>query len=127
MWAMVAAPLILGSDPRLLSTTNLNMLENPRVIAVDRDSLGAQGYLLSQSGSAQVWVKPLASGARAVALFNTGSSSQQISTSAGAIGLPKASRYTLLNLWTNQTSSTKNWISATVPADAAVLYQVSPA
>ena len=127
MWAMVAAPLILGSDPRLLSTTNLNMLQNPRVIAVDQDSLGAQGYLLSRSGSAQVWVKPLASGARAVALFNTGSSSQQISTSASAVGLPKASRYTLLNLWANQTSSTKNWISATVPADAVVLYQVSHA
>ena len=90
MWAMVAAPLILGSDPRLLSTTNLNMLENPRVIAIDQDSLGAQGYLLSQSGSAQVWVRPLAGGARAVALFNTGSSSQQISTRASAVGMPRA-------------------------------------
>ena len=97
MWAMVAAPLILGSDPRLLSTTNLNMLTNPRVIAIDQDSLGAQGYLLSKSGSAQVWVKPLAGGARAVAL----------------------------NLWTNQTSQTRNNISATVPAHAVVLYRVS--
>ena len=106
MWAMVAAPLILGSDPRLLSTTNLNMLENPRVIAIDQDSLGAQGYLLSHSGSAQVWVKPLAGGARALALFNTGSSSQQISTSASAAGMPGAGQYKLLNVWTNQTSTT---------------------
>ena len=112
MWAMVAAPLILGSDPRLLSTTNLNMLENPRVIAIDQDSLGAQGYLLSRSGSAQVWVKPLAGGARAVALFNTGSSSQQISTSASTIGMPRAGQYKLLNVWTNQTSSTKRTRSA---------------
>ena len=125
MWAMVAAPLILGSDPRLLSTTNLNMLENPRVIAIDQDSLGAQGYLLSRSGSAQVWVKPLAGGARAVALFNTGSSSQQISTSASAVGMPRAGQYKLLNVWTNRTSSTTNKISATVPADAVVLYRVS--
>ena len=127
MWAMVAAPLILGSDPRSLSTTNLQMLTNPRVIAIDQDSLGAQGYQLSKSGSAQVWVKPLAGGARAVALFNTGSSSQQISTSVSALGMPKASRYTLLNLWTNQTSQTRNTISATVPAHAVVLYQVSVA
>jgi alpha-galactosidase len=127
MWAMVAAPLILGSDPRLLSTTNLNMLENPRVIAIDQDPLGAQGYLLSRSGSAQVWVKPLAGGARAVALFNTGSSSQQISTSASAVGMPRAGQYKLLNVWTNRTSSTTNKISATVPADAVVLYRVSVA
>lgn len=125
MWAMVAAPLILGADPRLLSPTNLNMLTNPRVIALDQDSLGAQGYQLSKSASAQVWVKPLAGGARAVALLNTGSSSQQISTSVGAVGMPQASRYTLLNVWTNQTSQTKNNISANVPAHAVVLYKVS--
>ena len=28
MWAMVAAPLILGSDPRSLSSTSINMLKN---------------------------------------------------------------------------------------------------
>lgn len=32
MWAMVAAPLILGSDPRALSATSINMLKN-----VDRE------------------------------------------------------------------------------------------
>ncbi len=125
MWAMVAAPLILGADPRLLSPTNVNMLTNPRVIAVDQDSLGAQGYRLSQSGSAQVWVKPLAGGARAVALLNTGSTSQPISTNVSAIGMPKARSYTLLNLWTNQTSPTKNTITATVLPHAVVLYKVS--
>ena len=127
LWAMVAAPLILGSDPRLLSTTNLKMLENPRVIAIDQDSLGAQGYLLSRSGSAQVWVKPLAGGARAVALFNTGSSSQQISTSASAVGMPRAGQYKLLNVWTNQSSTTNSEIGALVQPDAVVLYRVTAA
>ena len=127
LWAMVAAPLILGSDPRLLSTTNLKMLENPRVIAIDQDSLGAQGYLLSRSGSAQVWVKPLAGGARAVALFNTGSSSQQISTSASAVGMPRAGQYKLLNVWTNQSSTTNGEIGALVQPDAVVLYRVTAA
>jgi len=127
MWAMVAAPLILGSDPRLLSTTNLNVLENPRVIAIDQDSLGAQGFLLSQLGSAQVWVKPLAGGARAVALFNTGSSSLQISTSARAVGMPRASQYTLSDAWTHQTSTTNGGISALVEPDAVVLYRVTAA
>ena len=69
MWAMVAAPLILGSDPRALTSSTITMLKNAGVIAIDQDSLGAQGYLLSQSGSGQVWVKPLANGDRAVYVF----------------------------------------------------------
>jgi alpha-galactosidase len=125
MWAMVAAPLILGSDPRSLSSTSISMLENANLIAIDQDSLGAQGTLLSQSGSGQVWVKPLASGARAVALFNRGSSALQITTSANAIGLPGAKNYHLLNLWTNKISTTKSIITAVVPADAVVLYRVT--
>jgi alpha-galactosidase len=69
------------------------VLKNPRVIAIDQDSLGAQGWLLSQTSAGQrVWVKPLAGGARAVALFNRGTSAQQITTTGTAAGLPKASR-----------------------------------
>ena len=43
MWAIVAAPLILGSDPRKLSPATIKMLENPEVIAIDQDPLGVQG------------------------------------------------------------------------------------
>ena len=127
MWAMVAAPLILGSDPRALSSTTISMLENANVIAIDQDYLGAQGTLVSQTSTGQqVWVKPLADGSRAVALFNRGSSATQIATTATVVGLPKASRYTLLNVWTNQTARTKKGkISAFVQPDAVVLYRVT--
>src|SRR5436305_1553745 len=126
MWAIVAAPLILGSDPRALSSTSITMLKNANVIAIDQDSLGVQGYLLSRTGTGQqVWVKPLASGGRAVALFNRGTSAAQITTSASATGLPAARRYQLFNLWTNQTTTTKSTITASVPANAVVLYRVT--
>jgi Alpha galactosidase A len=62
MWAILAAPLILGSDPRTLSAASIGMLENANVIAVDQDPLGAQGTLVQQIGQAQVWAKPLANG-----------------------------------------------------------------
>ena len=124
MWAMVAAPLILGSDPRTLSSATISMLENPQVIAIDQDSLGAQGSLLAQSGSGQVWVKPLANGDRAVALLNRGSGPLQISTTASAAGLPQAGAYKLLNVSTDDTTTTGD-ISANVPSDAVVLYRVT--
>jgi alpha-galactosidase len=128
MWAIVAAPLILGSDPRALSSTSVSMLQNSQVIAIDQDSLGAQGYLVSGLGTtAQVWVKPLANGDRAVALLNEdGSSSQQITTSTTAVGMPAnaSGNYTLQDVWANQTTTTTGTISANVPASAVVLYRV---
>lgn len=128
MWAMVAAPLILGSDPRSLSSFSLNMLKNPQVIAIDQDPLGVQGWLVSQTPTGQqVWVKPLADGSRAVALLNRGSSPQLITTSARAVGLPVGSRYTLRNVWTNRTSTTKDQISAFVQPDAVGVYRVTAA
>jgi alpha-galactosidase len=126
MWAMVAAPLILGSDPRQLSSTSINMLKNSQVIAIDQDSLGAQGYPIQTSGNGQVWVKPLASGDRAVALFNRGSNNNlQISTTITAVGLPQGN-YQLTNLWTNQTTTTSQTISADVDPASVVLYRVTP-
>jgi Alpha galactosidase A/Alpha galactosidase C-terminal beta sandwich domain/Glucodextranase, domain B len=126
MWAMVAAPLILGSDPRLSSPATISMLENPQVIAIDQDSLGVQGSLVSQSGSGQVWVRPLANGDRAVALFNRGAGPLQISTTATAVGLPQAASYKLVDQWTNGITATTGDISANVPSDAVVLYRVTP-
>lgn len=102
------------------------MLKNSQVLAIDQDALGIQGHPITKLGAtAQVWVKPLTNGARAVALFNTGSSSQQITTSASAVGLPSASRYHLFNVWTNQTTTTRGTISASVPANTVVLYRVT--
>ena len=125
MWAMLAAPLIIGSDPRALSQASISMLENPQVLAVDQDSLGVQGSLVAQFGSAQVWVKPLWGGARAVALLNRGTGTVRISTTALAVGLPKAARYILQNLWTNQTTTTQSAISALVPGHGVVLYRTA--
>jgi alpha-galactosidase len=100
------------------------MLEKTQVIAIDQDPLGAQGTL-SQSGSTQVWVKPLADGARAFALFNTGISPAQITTTASAVGLPSAPNYVIQNLWTNQVTTKQKWITALVPAHGVVRYRVT--
>lgn len=125
MWAMLAAPLIIGSDPRFLSQGAVNMLENPQVIAIDQDPLGVQGTLVAQQGAGQVWVKPLSNGDRAVALLNTGSSNAQIGTLASAIGLPTTRYYQVSDLWQGTSTTTTGDISAAVPPSSAVLYRVS--
>ena len=126
MWAIVAAPLIIGSDPRALSPESIAMLENRQVIAVDQDPLGIQGTVVQQEGAGQVWSKPLAGGAAAVALLNRGSESLSISTDASRVGLPSAPGYTVRDLWAGTTATSTGAITAVVPPDSAVLYRVTP-
>jgi alpha-galactosidase len=72
LWAMSAAPLMMGHDLRQSSAEVLRMLENREVIAVDQDALGVQGRAVRREGSTEVWTKPLADGGVALALFNRG-------------------------------------------------------
>lgn len=70
LWAIMAAPLIAGNDPEIMTATTQSILTNTEVIAIDQDALGLQGVPVS--GDQSVWAKPLnQSGARAVVLLNT--------------------------------------------------------
>jgi alpha-galactosidase len=95
------------------------------VIAVDQDSLGKQGRMVSSSGGHDVLAKPLANGDVSVVLFNEGSSAATISTTAAAIGKTGASSYTLTDLWSGATSTTTSTISASVPGHGVVMYRVA--
>ena len=125
MWAILAAPLILGSDPRELSPVTIKMLTNPHVIAIDQDRLGIQGTVARRQGAAQVWVKPLTGGARAVALLNRGPSTLQIAATPRAMRIAHAARYRIENLWTHRTFTSTGVIRARVTPHAAALYRVT--
>jgi alpha-galactosidase len=126
LWAMMAAPLLIGSDLRNASSATLTILRNRDIIAVDQDALGVQAREVSVSGGRHVLSRPLSGGDYAVALFNESASTQTISTTAAAAGLPAASSYGLRNLWTGATSSTTGTISASVPGHGTVVYRVTP-
>jgi alpha-galactosidase len=125
MWAIVAAPLILGSDPRALSSEAITMLKNRHVIAIDQDPLGIQGTVIQEEGDAQVWTKPLAGGDVAVALLNRGSVAVPIATTATEAGVPAASGYRVQNVWADRTDTTAGVITAQVSPDSVVLYRVT--
>jgi alpha-galactosidase len=130
MWAMVAAPLILGSDPRRLSPATIRMLGNRQVIAVDGDRLGVQGTAVRTAGSAhasaQVWVKPLSGGGRAVALLNRGSRALQVTATSRAMRLRAGRRYVLENLWTHHSLTRSGAIRFRVAPRTALMYRVTP-
>jgi len=78
LWAMSAAPLMMGHDLRQTSAEVLKMLENREVIAIDQDAMGVQGKAVRHEGSNEVWSKRLANGDVAVALFNRGEAAAPI-------------------------------------------------
>ncbi|WP_328536175.1 glycoside hydrolase family 27 protein [Streptomyces sp. NBC_00344] len=125
LWSEMASPLLIGSDIRSASAATLAILKNTDVIAVDQDSLGKQGTVVSSSGGHVVMSKPLANGDRAVTLTNEGGSAATVGTTAAAAGLPSGSAYRLSNLWSKAVSTTSGSISATVPPHGTVMYRVS--
>lgn len=126
IWAEMASPLIVSSDLTSMSASTMQILGNRGVVAVDQDPLGQQGHLVSQENGVDVVAKPLANGDVAVLMANTSSTPELASTTAQAAGLPAAGAYAVTDLWANTTRESGGTIAATVPADSAVLYRVSP-
>jgi alpha-galactosidase len=99
LWAMQAAPLIAGNDLRSMSAETKEILTNREVIAVDQDSLGAQGILVSSGPpERQAWAKPLRDGSRAVVLLNRATTPDTITVSFARAGL-RGDSATVRDLW----------------------------
>ena len=124
LWALGAAPLILGVDLTQLDPTDLQKyLENSAVLAVDQDSIAAKRVL--NTANQQVFVKREPNGDTIVGLFNIGGKPEEVTVPASTVGLPEnESGYSLNDLWTGETKKTSRTISAVVPSHGVVLYRV---
>ena len=126
LWALMAAPLIAGNDLRSMPGTTRDMLINRDVIAVDQDSLGVQGRLVEENAEGlQVWMKPLADGARAVVLFNRTVLATPIAASWWRLRLSGHAR--VRDLWRHtDLGEFDGRFITTVPAHGAVMLRVTP-
>jgi hypothetical protein len=123
LWALGAAPLILGVDLTQLDRPDLQYLKNTAVLAVDQDSIAAKRVL--NTSTRQVFAKKEPNGDAIVGLFNTGGRAEKVSIRASAVGLPENDRgYSAQNLWTGKMEKNGGSISAIVPAHGVVLYRV---
>jgi alpha-galactosidase len=127
LWAMMAAPLIISTDLRRIDATSLATLSNREVIAVDQDELGIQGTRIRNQADAQVIIKRLADGSRAVALFNPSDHPATISVDTLELGLPAAPRYAVRDLWRHVSDTSTGTLRSVVGAHETVLYRISAA
>jgi alpha-galactosidase len=126
MWAMMAAPLIAGTDLRTASADTLAILTQPGIIAIDQDPLGVQGSVVHDEDGLMVLDKPLSGGDRAIALYNSTDRLATVGVPASATGLAAARGYRLDDVWTGARTQAKTTISAAVPPHGAVVYRVRP-
>jgi alpha-galactosidase len=127
MWAIMAAPLITGNDVSTMSATTKAILTNKEVVAVDQDPLGKQGRVVAGSGTSQeVWSKEMAgTNTRAVALFNRGTGSANMTVQWSQLGIPTGAA-TVRDLWAGQDlgSFTGSYTANSVPSHSVVMLKV---
>jgi hypothetical protein len=104
LWAMVNAPLFIGYDLRHASPALLELLGNERIIAIDQDPAGNQATLAFDSDEVQIFVKTLASGDKAVAVFNRGSGPVDMKLTAAHLAFADAAEIGLTDLWSGEQS-----------------------
>ncbi len=127
MWAIMAAPLITGNDLSTMSATTKAILTNKEVIAVDQDPLGKQGRVVAGNGTNQeVWSKEMAgTNTRAVALFNRGTGSANITVQWSQLGIPTGAA-TVRDLWAAKDlgSFTGSYAATSVPGHSVVMLKI---
>src|SRR5712692_10125441 len=100
LWAILAAPLLAGNDLRSMNPTILDILTNREVLAVSQDKDGKQGRRVWKSGDQEIWARPLANGATALAIFNRASEPAKVTVRWGEIGL--SGKGHMRDLWLHQ-------------------------
>lgn len=123
LWALQAAPLIIGADLSQIDAFTTNLLGNPEVLAVDQDPLGKAAGRTLQKGRVEVWARPLSDGTMAVGLFNRDLVPQTITVRWSDLGL--SGSQPVRDLWLHRDMGTKqDELSAMVPRHGVLLVKV---
>jgi len=105
LWAIVNAPLMIGYDLRHASRGLIDLFGNSRIIAVNQDKAGNQATLAFDSDQIQIYVKTLANGQKAAAIFNRGSGPAKATLTAAHLAFLDTADVALVDLWTGARST----------------------
>jgi alpha-galactosidase len=113
-WAALKAPLLIGTDLRKVSRTDLEILLNRDVIAVNQDPLrkSIRRFKNIDHGSIQVWAGPLEGGKTVVLILNVQNYEQVIKIDLSDLGL--SGFFRTKELWTKQESDIEKSIAETI-------------
>lgn len=124
LWCMLSAPLLIGCDMSKLDPFTRNLLSNDEVLALDQDPLGHQARRVAKSGFTEAWVKDLADGSKAVALFNRGLLTYDITATWKQLGIEGPQQ--VRDVWRQKNIGTQQQeFKSSVPPHGVVLVRLS--
>ncbi|MFI1393629.1 glycoside hydrolase family 27 protein [Streptomyces sp. NPDC020681] len=125
MWAVMASPLVIGSDPRTLTKSMTDTLRNPEIIAVNQDPLAVQGVRIATDGAGDVYSKVLqGSGRRAVVLLNRSDQAAERTVQFADAGLTGPVAVRDLRARANRGTQTGSY-TVTVPAHGTAFLRLA--
>jgi alpha-galactosidase len=123
LWSLASSPLILGTDLTQLNSTDVGLLLNRSVIAVDQDAI--PGDRLINNGSEQVFDKRERNGQFLIGVFNEDSTvSHTWSVPLAQVGISGTA--SLTDLWSGAALGTMSALTTTVPAGGVTLVRATP-
>jgi hypothetical protein len=125
LWSLAPSPLMLGMNLPDNDEWTTALLTNPEVIAVNQDPLGASAF--RQKGlklPAEVWMKELQDGSKAVGLFNRTGNEESLKLPWHDLGFPGEVR--VMDLWQRKDLGIQSGYAAAIPSHGAVLLRVIP-
>jgi len=125
LWALLAAPLMIGCDLTQLDPFTKALLTNHDVIEVDQDPRGRAAMRRTKVGDTEVWARPLWDGTYAVGLFNRGPERKKVRVDWKDIAPGLETSLPVRDLWRRKDlGAFSEGYAATVPAHGAVLIRV---
>jgi alpha-galactosidase len=126
MWAIVAAPLLLGYDLREPAPALLDLVGNAEMIAIDQDVAGNQGVPY-RDGDAMTVVRTLTgTGMRAVALLNRGEKPVTARVTWAQLGFAPGTAARVRDVWARaDRAPATDAIAMTLPAHGSMLLRIA--
>jgi len=92
IWSLLQSPLVVATDPRLMTPLKKQILYNTEILAVNQDPNGLPGKKIAdydcgtENITCSIWAKVLSDASYAVVLFNKGEESNYIEFDFDLIG-----------------------------------------
>lgn len=106
LWAIAAAPLMIGTDLSKASPALIDLLKAPEVIAINQDPAGHQGVIAYADSDRQILVKTLADGRKAVLLFNRTGANAKFTLTAEHLKMDATAPIALRDAWARADAGT---------------------
>jgi alpha-galactosidase len=123
LWALLAAPLLIGCDMTQMDPFTIDLLTNDEVIDVNQDELGKAATRVWKDGELEVWSRPLHDGTVTVGLFNRGYEPAEVTARWSDLGVDGSQH--VRDLWQKRdVGRFDGSFSSNVPGHGSMLIKV---